>query len=122
MVKDIVKDTDFLSGVCNHIAVWKDDHQIITDLVDTADAYKETCIGLASNQIGYKKRIIVIRKGDDWLPLLNPVVKKHSKNMHNSSEGCLSLEGEREVMRYDWVTVIYQDQKGKRHLQKAYLS
>jgi peptide deformylase len=114
MVKDIVKDTDFLSKKCN-IASWKKDQDIITDLIDTAEQYRDTCLGLASNQIGYNKRIVVIKNGSSWRVMINPVIRRHSRNMHESHEGCLSLEGIRDVMRYDWVEVTYQDQKGKMH-------
>jgi peptide deformylase len=104
MVKDIVKDTDFLSKKCN-IASWKKDQDIITDLIDTAEQYRDTCLGLASNQIGYNKRIVVIKNGSSWRVMINPVIRRHSRNMHESHEGCLSLEGVRDVMRYDWVEV-----------------
>jgi peptide deformylase len=82
MIKEIVKDTEQLQIICK-VANIKTDLHIIQDLVDTANEANKPpeseeepvkgCCGLAANQIGYDKRIVIveIRDGDKrgWLPL-----------------------------------------------------
>lgn len=63
-------------------------------------------IGLAAPQIGINKRVAIIRIGDDLiLNLVNAIiVEKH--NLVESSEGCLSLPGQKiSVMRYNDIVV-----------------
>lgn len=110
MIKDIVKDPIFLSRKCK-TANAKEDEQWMADLLDTALHYKETknCVGLACNQIGGDKRLIVVWNGHTFFGLMNPVIVKKSKLTHMSEEGCLSLEGIRTVKRYNWVTVVSVD-------------
>lgn len=118
MIKEIVKDTQELSKICHSINIRDRKgnivvRNIIEDLIDTATEHSETCIGLAANQIGYNYRVIVISDGrDNWLPMINPIIKSRSTKKHSSEEGCLSLEGMRTVTRHDKVEVMYQTLKG----------
>jgi methionyl-tRNA formyltransferase len=81
-------------------------------------------IGLAANQVGLNKRLIVFGytpkdKDDDWphiaeTALCNPVVVRSSKETETATEGCLSLPGlELPVTRSVGVTVEAQDLTGK---------
>lgn len=56
MIKELMHDPIFLAGK-SEIAT-KDDLQVAQDLLDTLMAHKETCVGMAANMIGVKKRII----------------------------------------------------------------
>ncbi len=87
-------------------------------------------IGLAANQVGLNKRLIVMgykRTGpDDELPelpflqLCNPRVVKFSQEKDVMTEGCLSLPGlELPVERSAGVTVEAQDLTGKQQTIKA---
>jgi len=49
-------------------------------------------IGLAAPQIGMLQQIIVIRDGDEFVPLINPEIQRH-EDKHQMPEGCLSLPG-----------------------------
>jgi len=114
MVKEIVKDPEILKIPCS--TVLEDDPElntIIQDLIDTANAYKDECIGLAANQIGYNKRVIIIRNKDSWLPFINPRIIKREGRKFKSSEKCLSFDDERVVTRNSTITIMFQDQKGK---------
>lgn len=116
MVKDIIKDLNELSKKC--IKCNKEDEQLISkiirDLIDTGKYYVEEteigCVGLAANQIGYNKRIIIVNaKNDIWIPFINPVITNHSRSTHKSEEGCLSIEGTRETFRYDTIEIMFRN-------------
>ena len=56
MVKKIIHDPIFLAGT-SELAT-KNDLQIVQDVLDTLMAYEDSCVGMAANMIGVKKRII----------------------------------------------------------------
>lgn len=56
MVKKIIHDPIFLAGT-SELAT-KNDLQIAQDVLDTLMAYEDSCVGMAANMIGVKKRII----------------------------------------------------------------
>ncbi|MDO4797718.1 MAG: peptide deformylase [Coriobacteriales bacterium] len=87
-----------------------DDLAIAQDLVDTLEANRERCIGLAANMIGQLKRIIAVRdEHGGVLVMLNPVVTK-AHEPYEAVEGCLSLKGLRSTTtRYRRITVAYDD-------------
>lgn len=120
MIREIVKDTDKLQQPCK-LAIKKNKQEIadiIQDLKDTAMAYEESknCVGLAANQIGYDKRIIIGNfDGKRWTVMINPRITNHSKSIEVSEEGCLSLEGTRNVVRFKAVEVMYLDESFKAH-------
>ena len=49
--------------------------------------------------------------------MYNPVILKKSGE-YKAMEGCLSLDGEREVVRYEDIEVEYQDNDWKKHKEK----
>ena len=65
--------------------------RLIDDMVETlADAGG---VGLAANQVGVSKRIIIAKSGDEQcLVLINPVLKKQ-EGEEIDLEGCLSIPG-----------------------------
>lgn len=116
MIKEIVKDEKVLSEKCNDINKKTETElasAIVKDLIDTAEAHKENCIGLAANQIGYDKSIVVIRTKNGWFPMVNPKIIERSNTTFISKESCMSFEGEREIKRHSWVVVMFQDTKFK---------
>jgi peptide deformylase len=113
MIKEIVKDTEFLTQKSEQVSV-EEAQEIITDLLDTAGHHIDNCAGLAAPQIGVHKRVVVIRNGNTFFPMINPVVIKKDGRKFVNNEGCLSLEGTRAVDRYSSVLVGYLDKSGKR--------
>jgi peptide deformylase len=113
MVKEIVKDEEVLTQKSEPVSV-EEAQEIITDLLDTAQAHIGECVGLAAPQIGVNKKVIVIRNGDHFYPMINPVVVKKIGKKFVNKEGCLSLEGIRSVERYPLVLVGFTDKNGKR--------
>ena len=62
MIKELMHDQIFLAGK-SEVAT-KEDLQVAKDLLDTLMAHRESCVGMAANMIGVRKRkIIKIDKG-----------------------------------------------------------
>lgn len=106
MIKEIVKDLEVLQQKSEKFEFGKDEY-LIQDMIDTAEHYKERCIGLACIQIGTPKRIILVRIGNKFVPFINPIILQKSQAKYKTVEGCLSLEGEREVYRHQKIKVGY---------------
>lgn len=107
MVKEIMKDLLFLGRKAE--AATKEDRAIAEDLLDTLHAHRDHCVGMAANMIGEQKAIIAIVEGNRLTAMLNPEVVKKSPKTYKTVEGCLSIPGEREVERHDWIEVKYRD-------------
>ena len=109
-MKELMHDPIFLAGK-SEIAT-KEDLPIAQDLLDTLMAHKETCVGMAANMIGVKKRIIAFLDESGRTPvytvMLNPkIIKKDGA--YDTEEGCLSLlGGPRKCKRYKTIKVQYQ--------------
>lgn len=86
-----------------------------------ATMYRFNGAGLAANQVGALKRIIVIDIGDGPLVLINPKILKESWQRETSEEGCLSLLGlTLKIRRPKYVEIeFFQINDGKRTKIKA---
>ena len=110
MVKELMHDPIFLGGK-SEIAT-KDDIPIANDLLETLKAHKETCVGMAANMIGVRKRIIAFLdesgKTPTYTVMFNPeIIKKDGA--YDTEESCLSLlGGARKCKRYKTIKVQYQ--------------
>lgn len=111
MVKPVVRDTFFLSQKSEPAG--KEDDNVVEDLLDTLQANRKACVGMAANMIGVRKRIIVVNAGLGDLVMLNPVIIKKS-NPYETEEGCLSLEGSRKTRRFENIEVEYRDRTFQR--------
>ena len=117
MVREITKDPEILSQKSVDYIPGLDDH-LITDMLDTANAHKDNCAGLACIQIGVPKRIILVRSCDGFMVLCNPAIVKKSAKTYMATEGCLSMDGSREVKRHNSVMVSWVTPKGKRNVKE----
>ena len=88
------------------------DAQVGRDLLDTLDAHRHECVGMAANMIGVPKRIIVVAVQDGPLLMYNPAITKAS-GPYRADEGCLSIPGVREVQRHRVIDVEYLDEDFK---------
>ena len=112
MQKPIIHDEEFLAQKSEPAAFI--DIAVAQDLLDTLATHAEHCVGLAANMIGVRKRIIAVNVGPMNIAMLNPeIVKRSGKYM--TEEGCLSLTGERQTVRYEKITVKYLDLQFKPH-------
>lgn len=112
-IKEIIKDTAILTQKSAPFVFGEDD-AIIQDLLDTAAAHEENCAGLASIQIGVPKRVVVVKEDNLFIPYINPVIVKRSRESYVATEGCLSLDGYQAVKRYRSVMVSYTTANGKK--------
>ena len=78
------------------------------DLLDTLEAHRESCVGMAANMIGVCRRIIVFDCEGSYMTMLNPEIVKKS-GPYQAEEGCLSLPGVRKAKRWQHIKVQYQD-------------
>ncbi|WP_099975318.1 peptide deformylase [Lactobacillus terrae] len=114
MIKSIMADENFLSK--KSIPATKDDLNVVNDLMDTLEYHSDNCVGMAANMIGISKNISVFRLGNTSVPMINPVIIS-KKNIYETSEGCLSLTGERPTQRYQNIKVKYLDINFIEHTQ-----
>ncbi len=110
MIKELIHDPIFLAGK-SEVAT-KEDLQVAQDLLDTLMAHKDTCVGMAANMIGVRKRIIAFLDESGRTPtytvMLNPEIIKQN-GAYNTEESCLSfLGGPRPCKRYKSIKVKYQ--------------
>lgn len=115
MVKSIMKDVLFLSQKSEPAT--RADMQVVRDLLDTLQANRAGCVGMAANMIGVKKRIIAVNMGIVDVAMINPVIVKKS-GAYETEEGCLSLVGVRKTTRYQEIEVEFQDINWKKQRQK----
>lgn len=117
MVREIVKDPAILTKVSEPFIFGKDDIALIHDMLDTANAHKAYCAGLAAIQIGVNKRVILVQEKGKFVVYINPEIIDKSIAAHLVREGCLSIDGTRTVKRHYTVKVKWTDQSGKEHKQ-----
>ena len=78
------------------------------DLLDTLEAHRETCVGMAANMIGVTKRFIAFIDRGKLDIMFNPEIIKASGE-YETEEGCLSLlGGPRKTKRWQKIKVRYQ--------------
>ena len=115
MVSEIVKDIFFLGQ--KSVPATKDDLDVADKLIDTLEANKDKCVGLAANMIGIKKNIIIANIHENYVVMFNPVIVTKDKE-YDTREGCLSLDGERECKRFKSIKVEFYDVKWKKRSLK----
>ena len=109
MVRELMHDPIFLAR--KSAEATKEDLQTAQDLLDTLNAHREGCVGMAANMIGVCKRIIVFDDGGKLSLMLNPEIVKASGE-YETEEGCLSLlGGPRKTKRYRKIKVRYQTEQ-----------
>ncbi len=97
--------------------------QVLADMLETM--YAGNGVGLAANQVGLLKRLVVIDcagEGEDPAPIkmVNPEIIAHSDNKILHNEGCLSLPREyADVERWETVKVHYIDENGSEQTREA---
>ena len=109
MIKELMHDPIFLAGKSEEAT--KEDIGDANDLLETLMAHRESCVGMAANMIGVRKRIIAFLDESGRTPtytvMLNPVILKKDKP-YDTEEGCLSLlGGPRKCKRYKTIKVQY---------------
>lgn len=115
MIKLIVRDIFFLGQKAERAV--KADMAVGRDLLDTLQANRDRCVGMAANMIGVRKAVIVVHMGTADIVMFNPVVLK-KEGPYEAEEGCLSLDGVRTTTRYEYIEVEFYDMSWKKRRQK----
>ena len=108
MVREIMKDEVFLAEASEKATA--EDTEIARDLLETLEAHKAGCVGMAANLIGVRKRIIAFDNEGSYMVMFNPEIVKKS-GAYEAEEGCLSLTGTRKTRRWQSIKVQYQNEK-----------
>lgn len=108
MVREITKDIAFLSQKAEPAT--PEDLPVAADLLETLQAHKAGCVGMAANMIGENKRIIAFDNEGEYMIMFNPEIIKRS-GLYEAEEGCLSLSGTRRAKRWKSIKVQYQNGK-----------
>ena len=102
MIQSIVHDPILLAR--KSVPAETTDLPVVQDLLDTLQAHREECVGMAANMIGVTRRIIVF----DCEGRLNPEILQ-SSGPYATEEGCLSLlGGPRKTRRFQKIKVRWQ--------------
>jgi len=107
MIRPIMRDETFLAQKGELAS--KDDMQVAVDLLETLEANKAACVGMAANMIGVNKRIIAFYNEGTYMVMFNPRIVKQS-GPYETEEGCLSLFGRRKTKRWKTIKVEYQNE------------
>lgn len=114
MVREIMKDIFFLSQ--KSTPATPEDAAVAQDLLDTLEAHKEGCVGIAANMIGVLRRIIAFDNNGKYMLMYNPEIIKRS-DPYEAEEGCLSLTGTRKTKRWKSIKVRYQNEQFQTRLK-----
>ena len=110
MIWRIMKDIIFLAQKSVPAVNCEEDLQVARDLLETLEAHKEGCVGMAANMIGVSKRIIAFDNEGTYMVMFNPEIVK-SSDRYEAEEGCLSLTGIRKTKRWKSIKVQYQNEQ-----------
>ena len=109
MVQELIHDPILLARKSEEATAA--DLETARDLLDTLNAHREGCVGMAANMIGVCKRIIVFDDGGKLSLMLNPEIIK-AGGEYETEEGCLSLlGGPRKTKRFQKIKVRYQTEQ-----------
>ncbi len=108
MIREIMRDETFLAQKAEPAT--PQDLPVAQDLLDTPEANKERCVGMAANMIGVNKRIIVFDNEGTYMVMFNPEIIRRS-GPYQTEEGCLSLVGTRSAKRWQSIKVRYQNEQ-----------
>ena len=116
MIRPIMKDVIFLAQKSVPAVNCEEDIQVARDLLETLEAHKDGCVGMAANMIGVSKRIIAFDNEGTYMVMFNPEIVK-SSDRYETEEGCLSLTGIRKTKRWKSIKVQYQNEQFQTRLK-----
>ncbi|MBO4349527.1 MAG: peptide deformylase [Proteobacteria bacterium] len=115
MIREINKDITILQQKASPATA--DDIHTADDLMDTLKAHHESCVGMAANMIGVPKAIIAFDNEGEYMEMFNPAITQQSGS-YETTEGCLSLQGQRPTKRYQYIKVRWQDRNMQSHQKR----
>lgn len=118
-IRNVVKEGDeVLRKTARPVTDFNDRlHTLLDDMAETM--YKENGCGLAANQVGILRRVVVIDTGEGLIELVNPEIIKKSGSQQEV-EGCLSCPGEYGITKRPMkVTVKASDRFGNEKIYEG---
>ena len=115
MIREINRNTEILQQKAAPATTG--DISVADDLMETLKAHADACVGMAANMIGIPKAIIVFDNEGEYMEMFNPEITQKSGSFE-TSEGCLSLDGQRKTKRYQYIKVRWQDRDMKSHQKR----
>ena len=88
MVREIMKDEVFLAEASEKATA--EDAEIARDLLETLEAHKAGCVGMAANMIGVRKRIIAFDNEGSYMVMFNPEIVKNRAHTRLRKAACRS--------------------------------
>lgn len=117
-MREIIKEpNNLLHKPCEPVDNFKEAERIANELlvvIKSVTRWWKLWLGFAANQIGYPKRIIILRKDqNEYEILVNPIIVK-KRFPFPFIETCYSFDVKKYylVKRYLWVKVKYQNLEG----------
>lgn len=100
------------------IRVFDDElYAFIDDLKETAEA--NSLNGLAGAQVGSYYNVVVVKKGDEFLELINPRVLKKKGTVRSVESSSYFPNTSVEIERYESISLVYEDRYGQSHSLQA---
>lgn len=100
------------------IRVFDDDlYAFIDDLKETAEA--NSLDGLAAAQVGSYYNVVVVKKGDDFLELINPRVLKKKGSIRTTESSFCFPNVSVDLDRYESISLVYEDRNAEQHSLQA---
>jgi peptide deformylase len=92
----------------------KEIKKLVKNMAETM--YDAPGVGLAANQVGVLKQIVVVDVDDELLALINPKITFYSDEVEDGEEGCLSVGAEIQIVipRSVQVTVETLNERGEK--------
>ena len=112
---NIITDIEKLSNRCDEVLDLRKENKIVQQIILALKSKirEDKLVGLAANQLGFDKRIVVVAFGDDLRTFINPIIS-NAEGLTVSIETCPSLPDKKFLrLRNQKVSVTYTDPLGK---------
>jgi peptide deformylase len=111
----VYREGGILDKPCELVTDFKEASKIVKQLFETMKSTGQA-VGLAANQVGISKRILVMLDGKNEVAMINPEIVSTEGPEISSYEGCLSFPGQiGPVTRPEEATVKWFDVEGQQH-------
>ncbi len=104
-----------LREVCTEITDFSRQSKVTIDKLMDTTSISQTIVGLAAPQIGITTRAFIMRIGNDFVPMINPIITKQ-KYTQRFDEGCMSIPGlfAKTEIRADIIDIEYYQVLGEK--------
>lgn len=93
-----------LRTVSEEVPLGHDVSELVRDMWATIN--KTNGVGLAANQVGVTKRVIIVKDNGFVSEIINPKIVRSSGKKKCSTEGCLSYPGRKETIKRESIVWV----------------